>query len=96
MSEIQIILPLSAIAGISTDLNAQTIMQNLNDSMQYKQDLNSLIEAYNNLVYTLNGAGRNIDLILDEVDDQYEKARALRKLAAEFKNFRQMQRHPVA
>jgi len=91
MSEIQIILPLSMFEGVH-DFTPQSIVEHLQASTELLDDYVQLTNSYNSLVRTMNSTGKSLELILDEVDDSYEKAKALRKLASELKEMKMLER----
>ena len=83
--EISIVLPLSAIAGAST-LAPSEIVRALQNSVRMKAEIDAAEKRVENLKKLLALAGRNMTLILDEVNDPFEKAQALRKLSKELQD----------
>lgn len=81
-TEISIIIPLSAIAD-STDLSPSQLLTALSTSVETKHQVEQAQNRCNTLISALTAAGRNLQLILDEVSDPFDKAKALRKLAKE-------------
>ena len=81
MSEISIILPYSALAGLS-DLTPQGIIDEISKLDHYKIENQALRGEVERLRVLVNSAGRELDNIL-KMFDGMERARALRTLAKE-------------
>jgi hypothetical protein len=97
MQDIQIIVPLSALPDdiqmtpqsiLSAFVETHTLLQKV-ENLELK--LYQTVARHNQLVAKLNANGRNLERILDEVDDQFAKAQALRNLAAEMKEEKVME-----
>lgn len=91
MSDIQIVVPLSALPE-ETEMTAEGILRAFSDAESAREasqallaERSQLIQRYNQLAQRVNAAGRDLERILDEVDDPFHKAQALRAFAAELK-----------
>ena len=84
MNEIQIIVPLSVFNG-AENLTPETILERLHNVLVLKDRLAQSEERYVKLVKAMISYGNSIQLILNEIDNPFDKAVALRKLAAEMK-----------
>lgn len=82
MDQISVVIPLSAIAG-AANFSPSELAATLANSSTIKQQLEQTQNRCNTLTQTLSAAGRNLQLILDEVPDPFDKAKALRQLAKE-------------
>jgi hypothetical protein len=81
MSEIQIIVPLSAF-GENVDLTPEGITKTLTETVEARNAAEQSKERYNALVSEVQSAGRSLTLILDEVEG-FAQAQALRSFARE-------------
>ena len=90
MSEIQIILPLSAIQGAES-MSPAELTEFLSNATNLREEVAQIKEEYNQLVQGINSSGRNLERILDEVEG-LEKYRALRTFANEMKQMQVMPR----
>lgn len=88
MSEIQIIVPMSAFAE-GTELTPAGIAATLQDTVAARAEAEQTKVRYNTVVSDLRSAGNSLSLILTEVDDEYEKLKALRRFAEELKQYGQ-------
>lgn len=86
MSDIQVIIPLSALPE-GTTLTAEGINEALGGIVDSRAEADHYKEKYNELVATAKAAGKSLELILDEVNDSFERAKALRGFVAELKSF---------
>ena len=84
MTDVQILLPLSVVQG-AENLTAEGIAEYLSNAVHFKIEADSHKARYNALVQRVQAAGRDLERILDEVDDGYEKVRALRNYARQMK-----------
>lgn len=89
MTEISIVLPLSALQGVT--LTPEAIVENLSNAVQLKEQLSASITQYNELVDVVNSLGGSLTVILDETEG-FDKVRALRNFAEELKGVRRMKR----
>lgn len=93
MSELSLVVPLSALPeGI--ELTSEGLLTALSDVEKhreavehYKIESEQRREQYNALVAQVGAAGRDLVRILDEIEDEYDKARALRTYASEMQSF---------
>lgn len=97
MQDIQIIVPLSALPD-DIQMTPQSILSAFTETHTLLQKVENLelklyqtVARHNQLAAKLNANGRNLERILDEVDDQFMKAQALRNLAAEMKEEKVME-----
>ena len=81
-SEIQLIVPLSLLAGVKL-LTPEAISEHLQQFGRVASELEERDAQLAALQGVFCSCARSISLILDEVDDPYEKAQALRKLSAD-------------
>jgi hypothetical protein len=84
-NEIQLVVPLSALPQ-DTELTPESVMRTLSDSVNARAEAQQHKDSYNALIQTIQSAGNSLTLILDEVDNEFEKVKALRKFAAELKD----------
>ena len=85
MSEISIVIPLASLAGAG-NISPGEILQTLQNSLHLKKQLETEQNRADNLKKMLHLAGRNMQLILDEVQDPFDKAQALRGLSKELQD----------
>jgi hypothetical protein len=84
MSEVQILLPLSIFDG-AKDLKPETLVTTLQDAVFLRNNLLRFETRVAELQQQIHSYGASLELILEEVDNPLEKAKALRKLAADMK-----------
>lgn len=84
MSELQIVIPLSLLAG-AQDLSTEGIIAYLEDTRAAREAMQHYKDQYNALAERVRSAGNSLTLILDEVNDDFERAKALRNFAQEMK-----------
>lgn len=82
MSNIQIIIPLDILPE-GTALTAESVLAVITESEKHRETAEQYKQMYNMLAQQMASAGKSLALILDEVDDQFEKAQALRGFAQE-------------
>ena len=85
MTEISVVVPLSAISGAGK-LSPDEIVVTLQNSVKFKHEAEVAESKLDSLKKILVTSGRSLQLILDEVTDPYDKAQALRKLAKEMQD----------
>lgn len=90
MSEISIVIPLSAIQGADT-MSPTDLAAFLADSISVREELGRVINDYNSLVESYNSAGNNLQLILDELDG-FERVQALRAFVESLRSLRRMKK----
>lgn len=90
MSEVQLIIPLSAVAGAAS-LTAEGLAEQLTKTIEYKQRYEGLVVDYNGLVQLLNSTGASLEHILDEVEG-FDQAKALRGFISELKSLRRLEK----
>lgn len=81
MSGLQLIIPLDNLPE-DTELTTQGILALLTDAEKHRGQANFYKETYNNLVTAVQSAGRNLTLILEDVDE-WHRVQALRNFATE-------------
>lgn len=84
MSGIAIVVPLEALPS-DVQLSPRDIINTLKDGEKHRREAEQLKGQYNTLVSQMRAAGNSLQLILDEVDDPWHKANALRNFATELK-----------
>lgn len=84
MSELSILVPLQALPA-DTTLTSESILSTLTDSLAARSQVEHLEQKCDHLLNMFRNAGSSLALILDEVEDEYEKLKALRKFAVELK-----------
>ena len=87
MSEITINVPLDALAGAKT-LDAAGIQEYLGNAVLLADTAKQAVNQYNSIINQFHSAAKSLQLILDEVDDPFEKAQALRRLAQEMQSLK--------
>lgn len=90
-NEIRISLPLSAIQGADS-MSPAALVEFLSNAVDIRADRDQVVMEYNQLVDSTNSAGRNLERILDEVSNDWDRVRALRQFAAEMKTMQRMKR----
>lgn len=81
-SDIQITIPLDVLGDVK-NLTPQSIRE----ALMNRTEIRHLESALNTSNQIVNQFGRNLHRILDEVDDPFEKAKALRRLGDEAKKW---------
>ena len=88
MSEISIVVPLSQLPpGI--ELTALNLIELLTDSERWRLDAERYRGQCQALITEMRSAGASLDLILNEVDGEYERVQALRNFARELRDMGQ-------
>ena len=97
MSEISIVIPLSVFdsdvgnvgnggSGTSLPLSPKEIVEALRNSAKAKTEIEAAQQKTETLKNLLLTSARNLRLILDEVQDPFDKAQALRQLSKEMQD----------
>lgn len=81
MSDIQILIPLSALPE-GTTLTAEGINEALGGIVDSRAEIDQMKARYNELADAVKSSGKNLNLILDDINDSFERAKALRRFAA--------------
>lgn len=84
-NEISLVIPLSALAGVS-NLEPHKIVEVLTKSVERERELEETKSRLEVVSKMLASYGRSLKLIVEEVNDPYEKAQALRKLSKEMQD----------
>lgn len=81
---IQVIIPLDMFPE-DTDMTVEGLLRTLGDAQTARAAANHYKELYNALAQQMQSAGNSLQLILDEVDGEWERVQALRRFAEEMK-----------
>lgn len=84
-NDISLVIPLSALAG-APNLSPDEIVTALTKSVEAQEELVHLREQVEKMQKIVAAYGRNLRLILDEVNEPMEKAQALRKLSKDMED----------
>lgn len=84
MSELSLLVPLKELPA-DTNLTAEGVLRAITDAAEAKTLAEHYRKMYEQLSASMRSAGSSLSLILDEVDGEYEKIKALRQFAAELK-----------
>lgn len=88
MTEIQVLIPLS-VFGDAKDLTPQSISDAIRSISEIKQDVVKLQAEKDMLEKTINNIGVNLEGIWLDSKNELERAKAIRHLFEDLKNFRQ-------
>lgn len=86
MSEIQVLIPLS-VFGDAKDLTPQGISEAINLVKDYKDQLAMLTARNDMLVTKIRNLGHDIEFIWGNSLNEFDRARAIRNLFGEMKDF---------
>lgn len=86
MSEIQVLIPLS-VFGDAKDLTPQGISEAINLVGDYKDQLAALTARNDLLITKIRNLGRDIEFIWENSINEFDRAKAIRNLFGEMKEF---------
>jgi len=70
---------------MNVEMTVQGIGAALMDTTASRAEADYWKEKYDNLVHMMKNAGKGLELILDEVEEPFERVKALRSFAKELK-----------
>ncbi len=83
MNELSLVVPLSLLPA---DVEPSEVLATLQDSAELRAMMEQMKGTYNSLIVLFRSQAANLKLILDEVDDEFEKVKALRGLASKMRD----------